>query len=102
MSAFSDEAATAAAMAIRHPLVVGVMAELRDNLGVSDDGLPAYGIAKVANYAAQVAFAVAYGVEPDVLRLSKEEANSELLRRAAEAVGNGIPTYMIDLDGGTT
>lgn len=91
-----EEAVATADLALKHPLVVGVMAELRKNLRVSATGLPAWGIAKVAHYAAQVAFAIAYGVDPDVLRLTPEEARSVLLRLAAEAVANGIPTHLID------
>lgn len=53
---------------LQHPIVAGVMAELLDNLGVSAQGLPAYGLAKVAHYAAQVARAQALGLDPEVLR----------------------------------
>ena len=59
---------------IEHALVEGVMAELRSNLGVSDEGLPAYGIAKVAHYAAQVAIATAWSVNPDVLKMTARES----------------------------
>lgn len=95
---FRKDAATAADEALRHPLVVDVMAELRSNLGVSDDGLPAYGIAKVAHYAAQVAYAVALDVDPNVLRMSPSEARSVQLELAADAVLNGVPTKLIEED----
>ena len=83
---------------IAHALVEGVMAELRGNLGVSDDGLPAYGIAKVAHHAAQVALATAWGVNPDALKMTTGEAASEQWRMAAEAVLNGVPTHVIEGD----
>lgn len=86
--------------AVAHELVQGVMAELRDNLGVSDTGLPAYGIAKVALYAAQIARAQALGFDPDLLRLTESEATSEQLRLAAEAVFSGIPVVTFDLTDG--
>lgn len=61
--------------ALDHELVVAVMAELRENLGVSDTGLPAYGIRKVAYYAASVARAQALGFDPNLLRITDSEAN---------------------------
>lgn len=96
MEALQEMIARAADIALKHQLVVDVMAELRQNLGVTGDGLPAYGIAKVAHYAAQVAFAQALGLDPDLLRLSPGQAMSEQLRIAAEAVAAGIPTHLID------
>lgn len=87
--------ANAADETLKHPLVQDVMAELRGNLGVSDDGLPAYGIAKVAHYAAQVARAQALGFDPDLLRMTPEEADSAQLQIAAAAVLAGVPVTMI-------
>ena len=86
--------------AVDHPLVEGVMAELRDNLGVSDSGLPAYGIRKVARYAAQVARAQALGFDPESLRMTPTEATSVQLRLAAEATLLGVPVHMIEARGG--
>lgn len=88
--------ANAADETLRHPLVVGVMAELRGNLGVSDDGLPAYGIAKVAHYAAQVARAQALGFDPELLRMTPDEANSAQMELAAAAVFAGVPVTLVD------
>ncbi len=50
------------------------------DLGVTGQALPEYGIAKVANYAAQVARAQALGFDPDLLRLSDEEADEPARR----------------------
>ena len=86
--------------AVGHELVEGVVAELLDNLGIADGGLPAYGIRKVAHYAAMVARAQALGFDPNLLRLSSKEATSEQLRVAAEAVRLGIPTHLIGGDRG--
>ena len=88
----------AADTTLAHPLVAEVMAELRGNLGVSDKGLPAYGIAKVAHYAAQVARAQALGFDPNLLRLSNEEADSQQLLLAAEATLRGIPVHLLTGD----
>ena len=94
-----DRLVAEADKALEHQLVRDVMAELRENLGVSDTGLPAYGIAKVAHYAAVVARAQAFGFDPDLLRLSNEEATSEQMRLAAELVLKGVPVHMIEVDG---
>lgn len=98
MDEFRELVAKIADGVCAHPLVEEIMAELRDNLGVSEDGLPAYGIAKVAHYAAQVAIATAWSVNPDMLKMTASEAASEQWRRAAEAVLNGVPTHMIEED----
>ena len=96
MSDWKQAHANAADRTIEHPLMRAVMAELRANLGVSDNSLPAYGIAKVAHYAAQVARAQALGFDPDLLRMSADEAHSEQLRLAAEATVLGIPVHMLN------
>ena len=70
---FIADAVAGAEKAMRHSIVTDVMAELRLNLGVSDDGLPAYGILKVAYRAAMVGYAVALDVDPNVLRLSRRK-----------------------------
>lgn len=71
--------------ALEHQLVRDVMAELRENLGVS------------AHYAAVVARAQAFGFDPDLLRLSNEEATSEQMRLAAELVLKGVPVHVIEV-----
>lgn len=96
MSDWKQAHATAADRTIEHPIVERVMAELRANLGAGDKGLPAYGIAKVAHVAAQVARAQALGFDPDLLRMTDGEARSEQLRVAAEATILGVPVHLID------
>ncbi len=81
--------------ALEHELVKDVIDEQMFNLGTNDDWVR-YGFMKVAHYAASVARAQALGIDPDLLRLSPEEANSEVLRLAAEAVVDGIPTHLIE------
>lgn len=58
----------AADQACEHELVSDVQAELLDNLKLTGQSLPTYGVLKVAHYAAQVGAAVALGIEPDDLR----------------------------------
>lgn len=82
--------------ALDHELVVDVIAELLDNLNVSRDSLPAYGVRKVARYTAAVARAQALGFEPNLLRMTSDEARSHQLELAAEAALLGIPVHLID------
>lgn len=83
--------------ALAHPLVADVMREFADNMGFDPDkGLPSYGMHKVAHYVAIVTRAQALGIDPDLLRLTPTEANSEILRLAAEAALSGIPVTTID------
>lgn len=86
-----------ATKAIKHKLVEDAIEELMFNLNLEDDGLPAYGIRKVASIAAQVARAEALGIHPDWLRLSTDEANSQLLEIAARAALSGVPVHMLEV-----
>jgi hypothetical protein len=90
--------ANAASESIKHDLVEGVIEEFMDNVGIPDTGLPAYGIRKVALYAAQVARAHALGFDPNLLRMTPDEATSHQLDLAARAVLAGVPVHMLDLD----
>ncbi|WP_454295046.1 hypothetical protein [Salana multivorans] len=96
MDGWKQEHAEAANVAVEHPLVAAAIEEYLGNLGIKDSGLPAYGIRKVAVYAAQVARAQALGIDPERLRLTSEEARSELLHFAAHSVLDGVPTYFIE------
>ena len=100
MSDWKQHHANEAEKATFHLLVQEVMAEYADNMGFELKGLPRYGLLKVANYAAIVARAQALGFDPDLLRLTPQEANSELLRKAAEAAVRGVPVYLLGDDGG--
>ena len=82
--------------AIEHTLVEGVIAELCANIDVPVDSLIGLGLLKIASVVAQVARAQALGFDPDLLRLTAEEANEEAVRRAAELVLAGVPVRMID------
>lgn len=93
--------ADAAYQALEHDLVRGVMEEFADNMGFRLDGLPRYGLMKVAHYAAQVARAQALGFDPDLLRLTDGEADVEMLAKARAAVAAGKPVFRIDESGMT-
>lgn len=81
--------------AVDHEMVAYVRGELAENLGVTGQALPEYGIRKVALYAAQVARAQALGFDPELLRLSDEEADEHALRLAQIAVEAGKPVWLI-------
>jgi hypothetical protein len=93
--------ADAATQALEHELVRSVMEEFADNMGFKLEGLPRYGLMKVAHYAAQVACAQALGFDPDLLRLSDEEAEAVMLTMARAAVAAGKPVLRIDESGAT-
>lgn len=91
---FADEAHKA----VDHETVQAVMEEFADNMGFKLDGLPAYGLTKVAHYAAIVARAQALGISPDELRYTPAESRSAILEQAANMVYRGIPTRIIEGD----
>lgn len=71
---WKQELADEAEKALQHPFVVDAMQEFADNMRFKLDGLPSYGLHKVAGLAAQVARAQALGIDPDTLRLTPQEA----------------------------
>lgn len=71
-----------------HELVDGVIEELCNNLGQKNDGLVAYGFAKVRQYVATITLARARGVDPDLLRMSDDEANVATRRMIATAMNH--------------
>ncbi|TFD80728.1 hypothetical protein E3T54_03015 [Cryobacterium sp. Sr8] len=98
MSDWKDAHANAASESIEHPMVEGVIEEFMGNVGLADVGLPAYGIRKVALYAAQVARAHALGFDPELLRLTAAECGAEQLALAERAATLGIPVRVIPLE----
>lgn len=98
MTDWKNDHANAASASIKHELVEGVIEEFMDNIGLADTGLPAYGIRKVAHYAAMVARADALGFDPNLLKMTNSEATSHQLELAARAVALGIPTHLIEGD----
>lgn len=81
--------------AVKHPLVQRVIAEFAENMNFPLEGLPRYGLEKIAMYAAQVARAQCLGFDPDLLRLTPDEYNALAMERAAELVYGGVPTFVI-------
>lgn len=75
-----------------------VMAEFAENMGFTLDGLPKYGLMKVAGYAAQIARAQTLGIDPELLRMTPAETTSHQLWLAATAAFKGVPTYLIEAD----
>lgn len=89
--AFSDEAYKA----LDHPLVQDVMEELCFNLRIEYEGLPRYGLRKVALYVAIVARAQALGIDPDDLRSTPDEATEDMMRLAQAAHDAGKPVIVV-------
>lgn len=98
MADWKQAIANQAEQATQHPIVQNAVKELLDNLRLPDGGLARYGIEKVAHYAATVARAQGLGLDPDLLRLTPEEANSEIWRAAAAAVASGVPVHIVGDD----
>lgn len=87
--------------AVEHPITDRAIAETMRNLETffhlgEMDGLVRGALLKIASRAASVARAQALGFDPDLLRLTAKEKNSEALRVAAEATLRGVPVYMIE------
>jgi hypothetical protein len=96
MSDWKQHHANEAEKALDNEMVRNAMQEFARNMGFQLDGLPAYGLAKVAHYAASVARAQALGFDPDLLRLSAGEATERQLALAEEAALSGKPVWVIE------
>lgn len=83
--------------ATEHELVLHAVRNIADNLGIGDGGIAWNALLKVAQVSAQVARAQALGFDPALLRLTAEEADDDLVRRAAEIVLAGVPVRVIGL-----
>lgn len=99
---WKNELANEASKALEHELVREVMQEFADNMGFKLEGLPRYGLMKVASYTAQVARAQAVGIDPDELRYSDAEANAATQKQARLFVAAGKPVISVEPDGTTT
>lgn len=97
--------ANEAEKAFDQPLVKEVIEEfvgnMKSNYAVDlSDGLPHYGLMKVAMYVASVARAEALGFDPNLLRLSPTEATEAQLRLAQMAAELGKPVWVLELEPG--
>lgn len=89
--------------ALEHPLVQRVVEEFETNVRnnphvaheAGEPGLFRFGLTKVMGVVAQVARAQALGFDPDLLRLSPEQADQHMLKMAAAAVEMGRPVVLI-------
>ncbi len=90
--AFADEAEKA----LDHALVRSVIREFADNMGFELEGLPKYGIMKVAMYVATVARAQALGIDPDELRQTPQEATAATIDRMLTMMQAGVPIVVVD------
>lgn len=100
MSDWKQHHADEAEKALREGLVLRAVDEFVDNMksnyGVDlSEGLPSYGLTKVMSYVAQAARAQTLGFNPELLRLSEDEADEAMLRLAQIAAESGKPVYLI-------
>ena len=63
--------------AAQHEMVENVLSEFALNMGFERRGLPEYGLQKIVQYVAVVAYSRALGIDPDTLRLSYKEDENE-------------------------
>lgn len=82
-------------------LVQEVLTEFAGNMGFERKGLPEYGLMKMVNCVASVAHAQARDLDPEVLRMSADEAEVHLMKRARAMVAQGKPVLKIDDTGAT-
>lgn len=88
--------------AAEHPLIEDALTEFARNMGFERKGLPEYGLLKIVATVAIVVRARTLGFDPELLRLTPEEANERLQAKARAMVAAGIPTLRVDRDGTTT
>jgi len=99
VSDWKQQHADAADAVFDAAMVRDVMEEFAANMGFQLDGLPGYGLHKVVSYAAQVARAQALGFDPELLRLSDDEADAATLAVARAMVAAGKPVLRLDESG---
>jgi len=90
--------ANASEEAAKHGLVDDVLSEFADNMGFRRDGLPEYGLQKIVMTVAQVVRARTLGFDPELLRLTADEARAQSLAKARIAVAAGKPVLRIEGD----
>lgn len=95
------EHATASEVAAEHDLVEAVLSEFADNMAFRREGLPEYGLKKIVSTVAQVVRARTLGFDPDLLRLTADEADAQMLQKARMAVALGKPVLRVDSEGVT-
>jgi hypothetical protein len=101
MGNWKQHHADAAEKALDNEMVQNALTEFAGNMGFKRDGLPEYGLTKIVSYVAQVARAEALGFDPELLRLSSEEADEQLLKLAAMAAEQGKPVWTFSTDEGS-
>jgi hypothetical protein len=76
----------------QHEMVESALSEFAMNMGFERKGLPEYGLLKIVSYVAQVVLAGARGFDPELLRMTPEEATEAQLRlmRAFQEAGKPV------------
>jgi len=99
-SDWKQDFANDAEKAFDHPIVKETLDEFIDNMrhnrGVDlSKGLPSVGLNKVKMAVALVARAQALGIDPDLLRLSNDEASAEIIAMAKRVHEKGVPVFVV-------
>lgn len=95
---WKDEFAEEAVKALDHPLVTGNVEEFTFNMARFVDlssGLPKYGLNKLMRYVAIVTRAQTMGIDPDALRLSRDEADDVILAKLEAFRRAGAPSMVV-------
>jgi hypothetical protein len=102
MNNWKQDFANDAEEALFHALVKEIRDEFVDNIkrnyGIDlSQGLPSVGLNKTMMAVALVARAQALGVDPDLLRLSSEEASAEIIAMARRLHEAGKPVLVVEV-----
>jgi hypothetical protein len=103
VSDWKQDFANDAEKALDHAIVKETVDEYVDNMkhnyGVDlSKGLPYVGLSKVRMAVALVARAQALGMDPDLLRLSNDEANADIIAMARRFHEAGKPVFIVEVD----
>jgi len=78
LEAIRDLVVEKANAVIAHEYIDSVQKELLDNLNLAPNGLPWYGLGKVAIASAMFGIATGWGINPDILRYSYKSTDAEI------------------------
>lgn len=81
-----------------HPIVMDAVKEFAENMRMELRFPFSYGLSKIANAVAQVAIAYERGIDPDDLRLSKDEKYESIMEHAQIVTEMGGEVLGVILD----
>jgi len=78
------------------PILDRVVREFAENMGFEYAGLPRYGLVKIVAYTAHVVLARARGFDPELLRLTNDEVNAQMLTIMDALAKADVPVIVPD------